>query len=231
MQAWPSPGQRCFCQRPWSCSCQGKQARRRRADRPRVDATGRLSYCAGRAFRLRARLLWRIVECGEVRPMDSLTSTASSNKKTDAAPLSRETLTITDNRTGKNYEVPIKNGTIKAMDLRQIKTDAHDFGMMSYDPAFNNTASCVSRITYIDGDQGILRYRGYPIEELAEKSTYLETAYLLLHGELDRKSTRLNSSHQIISYAVFCLKKKTILFAFNFISSQFNSNTSDYIRI
>jgi citrate synthase len=115
--------------------------------------------------------------------MDSLTSTASS-KKNDAVSSPRETLTVTDNRTGKSYEVPIKNGTIKAMDLRQIKTDAHDFGMMSYDPAFNNTASCVSRITYIDGDEGILRYRGYPIEELAEKSTYLETAYLLLHGEL-----------------------------------------------
>ena len=96
----------------------------------------------------------------------------------------RETLSITDNRTGKSYEVPITHGTIKAMDLRQLKTDANDFGMMSYDPAYNNTASCISRITYIDGDKGILRYRGYPIEELAEKSTYLETAYLILHGEL-----------------------------------------------
>ena len=115
--------------------------------------------------------------------MDSVTSTASS-KKNDAVSSPRETLTVTDNRTGKSYELPIKNGTIKAMDLRQIKTDANDFGMMSYDPAYNNTASCVSRITYIDGDKGILRYRGYPIEELAEKSTYLETAYLLLHGEL-----------------------------------------------
>jgi len=115
--------------------------------------------------------------------MDSLTSTAGT-KKTDAVSSLRETLTITDNRTGKTYDVPIKNGAIKAMDLRQIKTDPRDFGMMSYDPAFNNTASCISRITYIDGDEGILRYRGYPIEDLAEKSTYLETAYLLLHGEL-----------------------------------------------
>jgi citrate synthase len=115
--------------------------------------------------------------------MDSLTSTANA-KKTDGTPLSRETLTITDNRTGKSYEVPITHGTIRAMDLRQIKTDPSDFGMMSYDPAFNNTAACISRITYIDGDKGILRYRGYPIEELAEKSTYLETAFLLLHGEL-----------------------------------------------
>lgn len=96
----------------------------------------------------------------------------------------RETLTITDNRTGKQYEIPIQNDTIRALDLRQVKVNADDFGMMSYDPAFTNTAACISRITFIDGDKGILRYRGYPIEELAEKSTYLETAYLILHGEL-----------------------------------------------
>jgi len=94
------------------------------------------------------------------------------------------TLTATDNRTGKKYELPITNGTIRALDLRQIKVDGKDFGMMSYDPAFINTALCYSKITFIDGDAGILRYRGYPIEELAEKSTYLETAYLILHGEL-----------------------------------------------
>jgi len=87
-----------------------------------------------------------------------------------------DTLTITDNRTGKRYEVPIAEGAIKAMDLRQIKTGADDFGLMSYDPAFMNTASTRSAITYLDGDIGILRYRGYPIEQLAEKSTYLETA-------------------------------------------------------
>src|SRR5687767_3391475 len=98
---------------------------------------------------------------------------------------SKETLTITDNRTGKHYEVPIKDGTIRAMDLRQIKTDeAEDFGLMTYDPAFMNTASCKSTITYIDGDRGVLEYRGYPIEQLAEHSSYLEVAYLLLHGEL-----------------------------------------------
>jgi citrate synthase len=98
---------------------------------------------------------------------------------------SKETLTITDNRTGKQYEVPIKDGTIRAMDLRQIKTeDAEDFGLMTYDPAFMNTASCKSAITYIDGDRGVLEYRGYPIEQLAEQSNYLEVAYLLLHGEL-----------------------------------------------
>ena len=98
--------------------------------------------------------------------------------------MSSETLTITDNRTGKQYELPIENGTIKAMDLRQIKTTDEDFGLMTYDPAFMNTASCKSRITFIDGDRGILEYRGYPIDQLAERSTYLEVAYLLLHGEL-----------------------------------------------
>src|SRR6187549_3235035 len=98
--------------------------------------------------------------------------------------MSNDTLTITDNRTGKEYELPIENGTIKAMDLRQIKTGDDDFGMMTYDPAFMNTASCKSRITFIDGDKGILEYRGYPIDKLAEQSTYLEVAYLLLNGEL-----------------------------------------------
>ena len=98
--------------------------------------------------------------------------------------MASDTLTITDNRTGKTYELPVKDGTIKALDLRQIKTGDDDFGLMTYDPAFMNTASCRSEITFIDGDKGILEYRGYPIEQLAEKSTFLETAYLLLHGEL-----------------------------------------------
>jgi len=102
--------------------------------------------------------------------------------------MSQNSLTVVDNRTGKKYEIPIKNGCIKAMDLRQIKVDEQDFGLMAYDPAFTNTASCTSKITFIDGDRGILRYRGYPIEQLAEKSTYLETAYLVLHGELPNKS-------------------------------------------
>jgi len=95
-----------------------------------------------------------------------------------------DSLTITDNRTGKSYTLPIANGAIRAMDLRQIRTGPEDFGLLSYDPAFTNTASTVSRITEIDGDRGILRYRGYPIEELAERSNYLEVAYLLLNGEL-----------------------------------------------
>jgi len=95
-----------------------------------------------------------------------------------------DTLTVTDNRTGKSYTLPIANGAVRAMDLRQIRTGPDDFGLLSYDPAFTNTASTVSRITEIDGDRGILRYRGYPIEQLAERSTYMEVAYLLLHGEL-----------------------------------------------
>jgi citrate synthase len=94
------------------------------------------------------------------------------------------TLTITDNRTGKSYEVPIEDGTIRATELRKIKVDDDDFGLMTYDPAYMNTASCRSSITFIDGDKGILEYRGYPIEQLAERSNYLEVAYLLIHGEL-----------------------------------------------
>ncbi len=95
-----------------------------------------------------------------------------------------ETLTITDNRTGKQYEIPIEDGTIRATELRKIKTHDDDFGLMSYDPAYMATASCRSSITFIDGDKGILEYRGYPIEQLAEKSSYLEVAYLLIHGHL-----------------------------------------------
>jgi citrate synthase len=94
------------------------------------------------------------------------------------------TLSITDNRTGKAYELPIEEGTIKALDLRQIKTGEDDFGLMTYDPAFMNTAACRSAITYIDGDKGILRYRGYPIEQIADKASFLEVAYLLAEGEL-----------------------------------------------
>jgi len=98
--------------------------------------------------------------------------------------MSKDTLTITDQRNGKTYEAPIELGTIRAMDLRKIKTSPEDFGVMTYDPAFMNTASCKSSITFIDGDKGILRYRGYDIETLAEHCTYLQVAYLLLFGEL-----------------------------------------------
>ena len=96
-------------------------------------------------------------------------------------------LAVTDDRTGKNYDLPITDGAVRAMDLRQIKTAPEDFGMLSYDPAFLNTAACRSAITYIDGGKGILRYRGYPIEQLAEESSFLEVAWLLRHGELPNK--------------------------------------------
>jgi citrate synthase len=96
----------------------------------------------------------------------------------------KDTLTITDNRTGKTYEVPVENGCIRTNALRQIKVSEEDFGLMGYDPAFLNTANCKSAITFIDGDKGILEYRGYPIEQLAEKSSFIEVAYLLLNGEL-----------------------------------------------
>ncbi len=99
----------------------------------------------------------------------------------------KESLTITDNRTGKQYELPVSNGAIRAMDLRQIKSGPDDFGLLAYDPGFFNTAACNSKITYIDGDKGILEYRGYPIEQLAERSTFLEVAWLLINGELPNK--------------------------------------------
>jgi citrate synthase len=97
------------------------------------------------------------------------------------------TLTVTDNRTGQTYELPVTDGTVRAMDLRQIKVDDDDFGLMAYDPAFTNTASCRSAITYIDGEAGVLQHRGYPIEQLCEHSTYLEVAYLLINGRLPNK--------------------------------------------
>src|SRR6266516_635157 len=99
----------------------------------------------------------------------------------------QETLSVTDNRTGKSYELEIKNGTVRAMDLRGIKLDDDNFGLMAYDPAFTNTAACSSEITYIDGDAGVLEYRGYTIEHLCENATYLEVAYLLINGELPTK--------------------------------------------
>ena len=95
-----------------------------------------------------------------------------------------DTLTITDNRTGKSYELDITHDTIRAMDLRQIKVQDEDFGMMTYDPGYTNTSSTISRVTYIDGGRGILEYRGYPIENLAENCTFMEVAYLLIFGEL-----------------------------------------------
>jgi citrate synthase len=108
-----------------------------------------------------------------------------------------ETLSVTDNRTGRTYELPVTDGTVRAMDLRQIKVDEDDFGLLSYDPAYTNTASCRSAITYIDGERGILQHRGYPIEQLCEHSSYLEVAYLLVHGELPTRAQLDDWVHEI----------------------------------
>jgi citrate synthase len=108
-----------------------------------------------------------------------------------------DVLRVTDSRTGRSYELPIVDGAIRATDLRQIKTSEDDFGLLSYDPAFMNTASCRSAITFIDGDKGILRYRGYPIEELARRSSFLDVAWLLLNGELPSKEDSSSWAHEI----------------------------------
>ncbi|MEO8635243.1 MAG: citrate synthase [Gemmatimonadales bacterium] len=111
--------------------------------------------------------------------------------------MSKDSLTVVDNRTGKTYDLPVTEGTIKAMDLRQIKVADDDFGLMTYDPAYLNTASCRSAITFIDGDKGILRYRGYPIEQLAEKASFLEVAYLLFEGELPTRGQLDTWEHDV----------------------------------
>ena len=129
--------------------------------------------------------------------------------------MGKDTLTITDNRTGKTYEIPIQHDTIHATDLRQIKVAQDDFGMMSYDPAFLNTASCTSRITFIDGEKGILRYRGYPIEQLAEKSNYLEVAYLLLHGELPNREQSKEWVFNITHHTIVHENMKKVLDGFH----------------
>ena len=122
---------------------------------------------------------------------------AKTLQSEEKEPARRNTLTIRDNRTGKDYTVPIEREAIRAMDLRQIKVQDTDFGLLSYDPAFQNTASCQSAVTFIDGDAGILRYRGYPIEELAERKTYLEVAFLVIYGHLPSKSELDDWVHNI----------------------------------
>ncbi len=129
--------------------------------------------------------------------------------------MDNETLTITDNRTNRTYTVPITHGTVRAMDLRQIKTDPEDFGLMTYDPAFINTASCQSSITYLDGDKGILRYRGYPIEQLAENCTFLEVAYLLLNGELPNVEELESWQTEIMRHSMIHENVKKFMDGFN----------------
>ena len=127
-----------------------------------------------------------------------------------------DTLSIKDNRTGKQYEIPIADGAIRANDLRQIKVTDTDFGLMSYDPSFMNTASCKSKVTFIDGDKGILRYRGYPIEELAEKRSYLEVAYLLIYGELPSKSEYDSWVHNITYHTMVHENVKKFMDGFHY---------------
>ena len=130
--------------------------------------------------------------------------------------MSEPSLTITDDRTGKSYKLPIENGTVRAMDLRQIKTDADDFGLMTYDPALMNTASTKSAITFIDGDKGILEYRGYPVEQLAERSNFLEVAYLILFGELPNKEQLAAWTYDITHHTFVHENIKALMQAFRY---------------
>jgi citrate synthase len=130
--------------------------------------------------------------------------------------MSEQSLTITDNRTGKSYPLAIEHGTMRAMDLRKIKTDADDFGLMTYDPALMNTASTKSAITFIDGDKGILEYRGYPIEQLAERCNYLQVAYLILFGELPNDEQRATWTRDITYHSFVHENIKTLMQAFRY---------------
>jgi citrate synthase len=130
--------------------------------------------------------------------------------------MSEQSLTIRDERTGKSYTLPIENGTVRAMDLRQIKTDADDFGLMAYDPALMNTASTKSAITFIDGDKGILEYRGYPVEQLAERSNFLEVAYLILFGELPNEKQLAAWTYDITHHTFVHENIKTLMQAFRY---------------
>src|SRR5205809_2036080 len=126
----------------------------------------------------------------------------------------QESLSVTDNRTGKTYEVPIEDGTVRAMAFRDMKVSDEDFGLMTYDPAYTNTASCRSAITFLDGEAGVLEYRGYPIEQLAEKSTYLEVAYLLVNGELPNQKQLDEWKHEITIHTFVHENVKTFMQGF-----------------
>src|SRR6266516_1460514 len=126
------------------------------------------------------------------------------------------TVTITDNRSGKTWDLPIQDGCIRASDLRQIKVQPDEFGMMSYDPAFLNTAACKSSVTYLDGERGILRYRGYPIEDLAENCSFLETAYLLIFGKLPSAQQLTEFADQITRHAMIHENTKKFMDGFHY---------------
>src|SRR5262249_48888387 len=156
-------------------------------------------------------------------PLQDGPPTSDRNTKAPAAkePSAKEravgdVLRVTDSRTGKSYELPIVDGAIRANDLRKIKADDADFGLMSYDPAFMNTASCRSSVTYLDGDAGILRYRGYPIEQLAEKCTFLEVAWLLCFGELPTPAQLSAWEEEIRHHTLFHENLKQIIDAFRY---------------
>jgi citrate synthase len=134
----------------------------------------------------------------------------------ERGPAHAQSLTVTDNRTGRSYELPITDSTIKAMDLRQIKVSDDDFGLMSYDPAYTNTASCRSQITYIDGDKGTLQYRGYPIEELCAHSSFLEVAYLLIHGRLPTRAELDEWVYQVTIHTFVHENIKTFMQGFRY---------------
>ncbi len=148
--------------------------------------------------------------------MVNIPAPTSTGQKTSPPAASKQSITIIDNRTGKQYEIPIEHETIRAIDLRQIKVNADDFGLMTYDPAFMNTAACKSKITFIDGDKGILRYRGYPIEQLAEKSTFLETAYLIIYGELPAKSQAEDWTNNIMMHTLIHENVKKFVDGFHY---------------
>ncbi len=147
---------------------------------------------------------------------ESETAVASNGAAANGSGEERDSLTVVDNRTGKTYELPITDGTIKSIDLRKIKVNEDDFGLMGYDPAFTNTASTRSSVTFIDGDKGILEYRGYPIEQLAERSTYLEVAYLLIHGELPTKPQLDQWTHDITVHTFVHENLKSFLQGFRY---------------
>src|SRR5258706_8367457 len=166
----------------WPCACACFAAASQRSLR------GSRSAASAASFRIWLSGWTAPTACPPNRYRMLTTKTTPTTILKAQRPAMPETLTITDNRTGKQYEVPIKECAIRTTDLRQIKAGPDDTGLMTYDPAFLNTAACRSAITYIDGDKGILRYRGYPIEQLAEHCTYLEVAYLILFGELPTES-------------------------------------------
>ncbi len=139
----------------------------------------------------------------------------SAESVTDESAEKRDSLTVTDNRTGQVYQIPIENGAIKAMHFRQIRTDDEDFGLITYDPGFKNTASCKSRITYIDGDKGILLYRGYPIEQLAEKSSFMEVSNLLFHGELPTRDALAAWTKEVTHHTIVHQNMKKFMNGFH----------------